>query len=316
MKYEQWLHNPVRFLAMTGYTVAQFSELLPYFIDSHDRYLSKYHLNGQVRSGARRYVLYKNSPLGHHAERLAFILSYLKLNPLQEAHADLFLMQQKQCNEFIHCLKIILDASLNQLSMMPATSDEELQTKLAQITEEKEKHLFHDGTEREIPRPKDQDAQSDNYSGKKKKHTVKNAIITNLVCFVLFLSPTVNGKMHDKKMADTLYTIKEGFTLWQDTGYQGFKPNGVIIKQPIKKPKGKELTDEQKEYNRLISQVRVRVEHAIGSIKRYRIVKDECRLRKKEFLHSVIHTCAGLHNYRIKQKQFIYKEIQPIIKPT
>lgn len=316
MKYEQWIKNPVRFLAMTGYTQAQFSELLPYFIDSHDRYLSKHHIDGRRRSGAREYVIYKNSPLLSHTERLAFILSYIKLNPLQEAHADLFLMQQKQCNEFIHCLKIILDAALEQLSMMPATTDAELQKKLALITDEKDKHLLHDGTEREIPRPKDEDAQSDNYSGKKKKHTVKNAIITNLTCFILFLSPTVNGRMHDKKMADTLYTIQSGFTLWQDTGYQGFKPKGIPIMQPIKKPKGKELTDEQKEYNRLISKVRVRVEHAIGSTKRYRMVKDECRLRKNDFIFSILHTCAALHNFRISQKQFVYKNFEPIIKPT
>lgn len=316
MKYEQWLKNPSRFLAMTGYTIEHFDKLLPYFAGSHDAYLSKHHLNGSPRSGSRRYVIYSNSPLLTHAERLVFILSYLKLNPLQEAHADLFLMQQNQCNEFIHCFKIILDKTLSLLSMMPATTDAELQVKLASIKADEDKNLFHDGTEREIPRPVDKVAQEDNYSGKKKKHTLKNALITNMLCVVLFLSPTVNGKIHDKKIADMFYTIPKGFTLWQDTGYQGLRPDGVAIKQPIKKPKGKELSGEQKEYNRLISQVRVRVEHAIGSIKRYRIVKDECRLRKNKFIFSVIHTCAALHNFRIAQKQFIYKEIQEIIKPT
>ena len=229
---------------MTGYTIENFEKLLPYFADSHDSYLSKYHLDGRRRSGSRQYALYKNSPLQSHAERLAFILSYIKLNPLQEAHADLFMMQQKQCNEFIHGLKTILDLSLEQLSMFPATTDEALQVKLTAIDDALgDKNIFHDGTEREIPRPKDEEAQSDNYSGKKKKHTVKNAIITNLTCFILFLSPTVKGSMHDKKMADTLYTIQKGFTLWQDTGYQGFRPKDVDIKQPIKKPKGKELTN-------------------------------------------------------------------------
>lgn len=316
MKYEQWIKNPSRFLAMTGYTIENFEKLLPYFIDSHDSYLSKHNLDGSRRSGFREYVIYKNSPLLTHTERLAFILSYLKLNPLQEAHADLFSMQQKQCNEFIHGLKTILDLTLCQLSMIPAITDAELQEKLVAMGDEDDKNLFHDGTEREIPRPVDEEAQSNNYSGKKKKHTVKNAIITTITCFVLFLSPTVNGKMHDKKIADTFYTIQKGFTLWQDTGYQGFKPDGVDIKQPIKKPKGKELSDEQKEYNRLISQVRVRVEHAIGSIKRFRIVKDECRLRKNNFVYSILHTCAALHNFRISQKQFIYTKFDNIIKPT
>jgi hypothetical protein len=80
MKYEQWLSNPLRFKAMTGYTVEAFQALLPYFEQVHDRYLSTYQLNGKRRSGLRKFVLYANSPLPTIAERLAFILSYYKLN--------------------------------------------------------------------------------------------------------------------------------------------------------------------------------------------------------------------------------------------
>jgi hypothetical protein len=316
MKYEQWLRNPIRFLSMTGLSIEKFEELLPDFIEIHDDYLSKYTLKGEHRSGSRKYVLYKNSPLNTHQERLSFILSFVKLNSLQEAHADLFLMQQKQCNEFIHGLKVILDKTLKYLSVLPASNDAELRAKLSQISQQEDKHLFHDGTEREIPRPQNEEDQKDFYSGKKKKHTVKNAVICNLVGIILLLSPTVNAKMHDKKMADTLYTIPEGFNLWQDTGYQGYRPHGVTINQPIKKPRGKELTQEQKDYNRYISQVRVRVEHVIGSMKRYRIVKDECRLRKNKFVDSILHTCAGMHNFRLATKPFQYPEYQEVIKPT
>jgi hypothetical protein len=53
--------------------------------------------------------------------------------------------------------------------------------------------------------------------------------------------------------------------------------------QPIKKPRGKELTPEQKEINRQISSVRIRVEHAIGGVKRFRIVKDQARAWKDNF---------------------------------
>jgi len=72
--------------------------------------------------------------------------------------------------------------------------------------------------------------------------------------------------------------------LYQDTGYQGYKPESVTVFQPIKKPKGRDLTEEEKEYNRKISSFRVRVEHAIGSTKHMRIVKDECRLRANNFV--------------------------------
>jgi hypothetical protein len=124
---------------------------------------------------------------------------------------------------------------------------------------------------------------------------------------VLYVSPTFDGRIHDKRIADTAYSIPPGYTLAQDTGYQGYRPEGVTVFQPQKKPKGKELTPEQKQHNRLISSFRVRVEHAIGSIKRYRTVKDECRLRKDFFVESVFVTCAALHNFRIKDRPFAYE---------
>ena len=216
-------------------------------------------------------------------------------------------MTQKQCNQFFHCLDKILKRALTLAEVVPASSDEEL----AQILTNEEvvaaKVLLHDGTEREIPRPVDDELQKDNYSGKKKKHTVKNAIIIAACCLILYVSRTFPGRIHDKTIADDEYTIPCGYTLIQDTGYQGYKPEGVKIIQPEKKPRGKELTKEQKESNRQISSIRVRIEHAIGSAKRYRIVKDECRLRKNNYVDTALLYCAALHNFRLKTRPFSYK---------
>jgi hypothetical protein len=124
---------------------------------------------------------------------------------------------------------------------------------------------------------------------------------------VLFVSSTFAGRVHDKKIADTAYTIHPGFTLYQDGGYQGYLPEGVNIMQPDKKPKGGQLTQEQKDKNRGIFSKRVYVEHTISSIKRYRIVKDECRLRKNNFVGSIFATCAALHNFRLQKPPRSYK---------
>src|SRR5690349_15688412 len=235
VKYEQWKKNPTRFVAMTGYQIEQFEQLLPYFKEAHDQYLSRYQMNGKRRRGMRKFVLYANSPLPCVEERLAFMLSYLKLNPLQEQHADLFDMQQKQCNEFIHGLKTILDQALELSSAVPAQHNTGLQDKLAEMsdaimqqdTPATSLHLLHDATERDIPRPQDYQSRQDNYSGKNKKHTVKNAVVTTMLCLILFVSPTLAGRTHDKHIADHYYNIPQGFTLWQDCGYQGYGPEGV-----------------------------------------------------------------------------------------
>lgn len=79
-----------------------------------------------------------------------------------------------------------------------------------------------------------------------------------------------------------MYSFPYPCVPYQDTGYQGYKPEGVRIEQPLKKPKGRELAAEEKEGNRKIASFRIRIEHAMGSAKRMRTVKDECRDCQKE----------------------------------
>ena len=85
----------------------------------------------------------------------------------------------------------------------------------------------------------------------KKGHTLKNTVLSNQNCKVIYLTETVEGKKHDKKLADeSHYQLPAGSLLFQDTGFQGFSLENVLILQPKKKPKGKELTEEEKEKNR------------------------------------------------------------------
>lgn len=106
--------------------------------------------------------------------------------------------------------------------------------------------------------------------------------------------------MHDKKICDNQPILfPSGITLWQDTGFLGHNPENVNVMMPVKKPKGKELTQEQKESNRSISSFRVLVEHAIGGAKRCRIVKDRFRCHKFGFDDLVMELACGLHNLRV-----------------
>ena len=62
----------------------------------------------------------------------------------------------------------------------------------------------------------------------------------------------------------------------------------------------------EKAQNRLISRIRVRVEHAINGVKRYRIVKDQLRNWKANFRDQVMETCCGLHNFRLRFRSWSY----------
>ena len=63
-----------------------------------------------------------------------------------------------------------------------------------------------------------------------------------------------------------------------------------------------ELTDEEKENNTKIASIRIRVEHAISGVKRYRIVKDKLRNWKKGFSDLIMEVCCGLHNFRLNYR--------------
>jgi DDE superfamily endonuclease len=113
----------------------------------------------------------------------------------------------------------------------------------------------------------------------------------------------VEGKEPDKSLADLAgYTLPCGSHLYQDMGFQGYTGDGITIVPPKKKPPGGELTPLEKATNRAISSIRIRIEHAIGSVKRYRIVKDKIRLLKDGIRDSIMETCCGLHNFRLQYR--------------
>ena len=116
---------------------------------------------------------------------------------------------------------------------------------------------------------------------------------------IVYLSRTVEGKKHDKKLADEEnIEYPEGTIIEQDTGFQGFAPLGVIIKQPKKKPRGGELTGAEKEVNQRLSSIRVVIEHLISGAKRLRIVKEELRLKVENISDDLMEIACGTHNFR------------------
>jgi hypothetical protein len=115
---------------------------------------------------------------------------------------------------------------------------------------------------------------------------------------VLGLGATQAGSKHDKACVDEEgYSFPPGTTLYQDTGFQGYAPAGASIEQPTKKPRGKELSPQQKEENRKISSERVFVEHSIGGVKVFHIVSTIFRNIKKGFDDLVMETVCGLFNF-------------------
>ena len=153
----------------------------------------------------------------------------------------------------------VLNQTLGNEHQLPERTPSKLETVLTACPN---LEFILDGTERPMNRPKDKAARTTYYSGKKKTHTLKNNGITERGGKVVFLSDTYEGKKHDKKIAEEEgYQFPSDSSLWQDTGFQGYAPEGVKIQQPKKKPRGRELTETEKEENQAIFKIRVEVEH-------------------------------------------------------
>ena len=92
--------------------------------------------------------------------------------------------------------------------------------------------------------------------------------------------------------------------MWGDRGYTGI---GKVYPQwetmvPTKRPKKGELSDEQRELNRLISKVRITAENAINRQGKFRACKEFFRNHPAH--HGVIWGCvAGLVNLRWQARQ-------------
>ena len=106
------------------------------------------------------------------------------------------------------------------------------------------------------------------------------------------ISASHQGRDHDKKIYDKRrMTSPKGVPRGADAGYQG-----TAMQTPYKKPKGKELTPEQKAYNREFSSRRVKVEHGIGAMKRFGIAAQRWR-NPRHTRTIVIKNVVGLANW-------------------
>ena len=108
-----------------------------------------------------------------------------------------------------------------------------------------------------------------------------------------------NGKKHDFSIyKESQIHLHQDINAVTDTGYLGLQKLHQNTDMPKKRSKNHPLTKEDKQRNRDLSSQRVLNEHVIGSVKRFKIIADRYRNRRKRFglRFSLI---AGIHNYEL-----------------
>ena len=172
-------------------------------------------------------------------------------------------------------------------------------------------------------RPTDSDRRKAYYSGKKKQFTLKTQMVSDGDHHIWAISEAVPGTIHDKKLSDQVHTLDrlpDGCDADADKGYQGLAAQvdlvtvvnpetgttqtlpRLTVNTPHKKPKGEELTEDQKAFNAALSAIRVRVEHCIGWAKNWAILATRFRCAHSIYT-SIMRTICGLVNLQTQHWQ-------------
>jgi DDE superfamily endonuclease/Helix-turn-helix of DDE superfamily endonuclease len=290
------LENDRLLRALTGLNRKAFDELCEIFGAVYQETLqSDSKPRKRARGGGRK------ARLGSMAAKLFFILFYFKCYPTFDVLSFLFDLERGRANRWMHRLQGILETALSKKMVLPERKLESIEQCLERFPEVKE--VILDGTERPVQRPKDTEKQKEYYSGKKKRHTRKHITGSTRKKRVIILTKARGGKIHDKRQldeADLVGNIPDEVNVEGDLGFQGLQNEFVNIHLPHKKPRGKELSEEQKQENKNFSSQRVVCEHAHAGMKRYNAVSAIYRNRVPDFDDRLMLTAAGLWNFYLE----------------
>ncbi|WP_342254948.1 transposase family protein [Spiroplasma endosymbiont of Zeiraphera isertana] len=83
-----------------------------------------------------------------------------------------------------------------------------------------------------------------------------------------------------------------------DSGYQGIQNIHKNTFLPFKKSKYNQLTPIQKEYNKTLSKIRIKIEHVFAKLKRFKILSLKYRNKIRRFALR-FNLIAGIYNFEL-----------------
>ena len=262
--------RPGRLRALTGMTVNALGQLLTTVLPElvRRREHAKSHRPDRQRAlggGNKR----KLSP----AQEVLLVLIYLRHNVAHEVVGQLFGVSADLSENLFHEIVPLLR------ELFPANrfeAEKRFRGASPSLKVEAIDRVLIDSFETSIPRPSLKERQKRVYSGKKKRHTLKTQVVSDVKGEVLDVDGGYRGPAADK----TIYEASDVGEAFPDAVRQG--DLGYLgtagVETPQRKPRGGELTPAQREDNRQKASVRVHVEHSIRRVKGFKIVRENYRL--------------------------------------
>lgn len=323
--YPKLRKKPTLFLATTGMSLDRFTALLPEF----ERVYAK-------QEARRKRLVVKTAEARQRQagggaqfatdlpERLLMLLVYYRVYATQEFLTLLFDVEHKStiCRAVAQ-MRPVLEAVLPvpERARTTALSLAEQETARRRkrinnvedfVREYPELSILIDGTEQPKQRPTDKQKRKDHYSGKKKRHTLKQIVTATPGGLILDQSRAVGGQCHDfRAFKEHVAAGAPGAAVWAsfaqlrvvcttDSGFSGIDKLALPVTTRVVEQarRHRPLTPEQKALNRVRSRARIRVEHAIGHRKQYRVASEIYRGRDERY-DETMNVVAGLVNLRV-----------------
>ena len=303
LSYDRLSKKPLLFKSFTGLSVQQFDNI--YGKETTKRY-SNYEIQRLSKRKNRSRSIGAGRPFKlDFKDRFVMLLVYYRLYITYTLAGFLFDLDQSSiCSRDIQKIEgLVRECIPIPQKMYPIT-------KRLKTPEEVERYFpgflaFIDCTEQQIPRPVDKERTKMYYSGKKKRHTVKNQLMVNNRGYILHKIGHKKGKRHDYDIYKKNHPVNPKQVVNViDLGYLGVETDfqEQLSALPCKKKRNCELSAEEIGYNKMHSKKRIVIEHTICRLKKYRIMSDifRNRLRNYDRISDIV---AGLVNYRIMNQQ-------------
>ena len=293
--------------SLIGITKHQFSKLCSTFEEAYHEIQQERVMSGEIK---RIQKGGNHGNLDSFNKKLFFVLYYLKTYCTFDVLGFHFGFSSGHAHQHVERFMPVLQRSLEKLNVLPKraiTTPKEVM-ELVEIYGK----IVIDGVECACVRPQSQEKQKERYSGKKKRHTVKALVISDLQKRVLFICCIVAGSIHDyalmKHVFDPRLRWFDHIHVWLDLGFYGaIKDYGekTRIHLPHKKRRksknnpNPELTAEQKRENKQQAATRIAVEHSIGGMKQFHCLMHRIRNHLDTFIDYFFYLSGGLWNLKI-----------------
>lgn len=301
LRREHLGQHPSVFRSMTGLTVEAFDLMLPGLLRAFDadrRQRLARPDRRRAQGGGDTFDLAA-------ADQFLLTVVWLRHYPTQECLGYLFGVSDSTALRAVRRCLPALEAQGKGSMRLPDPGKGRRRGLPALLKETPELAVIIDTFEQRTQRPRRR--QRAYYSGKKKAHTLKSQVAVDEDGRVVDVGPSRPGPWADLKvfrrsgLAGRLARSKVGAL--GDLAYVGIDGlvRGLRGATPRRKPRGKDRPREDRRYNRAFARRRIKVEHAIGRLRRYQALSAVNRHGRKGH-EARVRAVAGLVNRMLDLK--------------